>query len=115
MLTYLHLFDIDNPNTPSETYQLMDRELTVGMIIERPVKEGYIPYEIISFTHKEKVFGDHDLCEVQIKKHPFIKTHCDHIWNNPKPITISQDLTRYCSKCNKQELFNYGLGKWEIK
>ena len=35
MLTYLHLFDIDNPNTPSETYRLMDRELTVGMIIER--------------------------------------------------------------------------------
>ena len=73
LLTYLHLLDIDSPDKPVEVYRLLDRELSVGMIIERSVKEGYIPYEIISFTHKEKVFGDHDLCEVQIKKHPFIK------------------------------------------
>lgn len=113
MLTYLHLVDIDKPNEPYEIYRLLDRELTVGMIIEKSQSEGYVPHEVISYTHKDKVFGDRDLYEVQIKKHPFIKTHCRHEWVNPKPITVAQHLIRHCSKCNIQEKFNYGLGKWE--
>lgn len=116
MLTYLHLVDIDKPNEPKEVYRLLDRELTVGMIIEKSQTEGYIPYEVVSFSHKDKVFGNRDLFEVQIKKHPFVKTHCKHEWYvSSNQFVTRQHLERYrsCTKCNLQQKFNYGLGKWE--
>ena len=109
MLTYLHLLDIDSPDKPVEVYRLLDRELSVGMILERSVKEGYIPYEVISYTHTEKVFGDTKLYVVKIKKHPFIKTHCDHEWD---VININTDFSRTCNKCEMKQKFNYGTAQW---
>jgi hypothetical protein len=112
MLTYLHLLDIDNPDKPAEVYRLLDRELSVGMIIEKSVTEGYIPYEVISYTHIDKVFGDKDLYQVKIKKHPFIKTHCDHEWEVTNSVQIITKFFRTCKKCNTKEEFEYGTAKW---
>ena len=110
--TYLHLLDIDRPDKPAEVYRLLDRELSVGMIIERSVKEGYIPYEVISYTHTEKVFGDTKLYVVKIKKHPFIKTHCDHEWDVINSLQIITKFFRTCKKCSLKEQFTYGTAQW---
>jgi hypothetical protein len=112
MLTYLHLLDIDNPDKSAEVYRLLDRELSVGMIIEKSVTEGYIPYEVISYTHIDKVFGDKDLYQVKIKKHPFVKTHCDHDWEISNSQQIIIKFFRICKKCNTKEEFEYGTAKW---
>lgn len=113
-LIYLHLVDIDdNTSKIFDTYRLLNRVLTRGMIIEQYCKEGYIPFEGIDFTFKEKVFVDKELYEVKIKKLPFVKTHCDHEWINPKPITVSQELIRHCEKCDEEQFFNYIKAKWE--
>jgi hypothetical protein len=83
MLTYLHIADVDRPDEPKEVYRLLDRELTVGMIIEKSQTEGYIPYEVISYTHKDKVFENRDLVEVYVKKHPMIKYEKNESLNSP--------------------------------
>jgi hypothetical protein len=105
MLTYLHLKDIDNP-ADMEVYRLLDQELSVGLIIEKSVNEGHVPYEVISYKQISVVFENRGLFEVMIKKHPFVQTYCRHEW--------STELTkRSCTKCKSIQRFNCALAKWE--
>lgn len=113
MLTYVHYY------TEQGTYldhgKILDVEPYVGYVVERHRTEGYEPWEIIKIEPNDPptVFNNSPFIKATVKIHPYVKTHCDHEWINPKPITISQQLTRHCSKCKLKQTFNYGLAKWE--
>lgn len=109
MLTYLHLIDVDNPSLPKEVYRLLDQPLEVGLILNRYVTEGYIPCEVVRFNLTSEVFESYNLYDVEIKKHPSVKTHCIHEWSSIIDVLQSH---RMCKKCDTKQEFNYGKSMW---
>jgi hypothetical protein len=86
-----------------------------GDIIEKTVKEGYIPRHIIRVENTK--WGD-GACyqKLFIRDGEFVKTYCDHEWNVTNNIQLavgSPGFDRTCIKCQLKESFNYGKAKWE--
>jgi hypothetical protein len=110
MLTYVHYY------TEEGIYldhgKILDIEPYVGYIVERHKIEGYEPWEIIKIESNGTSFGNNPFIKATVKRHPYVKTHCDHVWNTKQHAQIIPKFVRTCTKCNLNEEFTYGTAKW---
>ena len=110
LLTYTRVFD--ESGNDLGLVRILDVEPTVGYMITRYCTEGHIPWEITSIEENGTAFGKHRSIKATVKVHPYVKTHCDHVWNTKQSPQIITKFIRECKKCGLKEEFSYGTAKW---
>jgi len=99
----------------------------IGMVYHKhiysPVRKRYLLWKFRKdieevkrkYTESGTVFNGRPFIGATVKIHPFVKTHCDHDWDNSNVLLLTSPPkhTRTCKKCNKREIFSYGTAKWE--
>ena len=85
----------------------------VGYIVKQYRIEGYEPWEIVKIEYNGTVFENRSLIKATVKIHPYVKTHCDHVWVNSTSLQIITTFERVCTKCNLQQKFSYEKAKWQ--
>jgi len=109
-LTYTRVIDETGENLG--LVRILDEEPFIGYMIVRYCKEGYIPWEILNIEDIGTTFGGHKHIKATVKVHPYVKTHCDHIWNTKQSPQIITKFVRECKKCALKEEFNYNTAMW---
>jgi hypothetical protein len=125
-VTYINCHD-ENGHYLDKTKRL-DEDINVGYIIQWSMKEGYENWEVTHILKEEKEnvqlqagnSVERIIVHVKVKKHPYVKTHCDHEWKNSKSSIQTleagslQSFLRKCNKCSIQEKYNWGTCKWDL-
>lgn len=111
LLTYVHYYSEEGVYL--DHGKILDLEPYVGYVVKQYKTEGYEPWEIVRIEINGTVFDNRPFIKATVKIHPYIKTHCNHVWVNSISPQIITKFERVCEKCNLQQTFSYGKAKWE--
>jgi hypothetical protein len=115
MMQYIHMYDHNDRSVDRVRWFPEQGNVVPGIVIQRSVNEGYIPYTVTAVT---QWYADTNVIgwKAVVEAGEYVKTHCKHDWViDGKSIQLGNhfQFLRHCDKCQQKQGYNIGKATWE--